>query len=344
MPPLKTEPTPIDLEKTTRNTVAVLNRLTGFHRPLPFDWDGRPAILEFVPCPPSVEVVWILQLELDGEPIEVGLSEIPEISWISPELAGVRLDGLPEELAAAVLQNCLETTLREIQALPNLEVVGLKADRDPAPKCAGSISIGWMIARGNETHWITGTMSAELKTMEALASMVERVTPSPAGSVTEIPVVLDFSIGKVACSADEIRNLKLNDILLADLEVFSADLSCEIFAGTRPLGRGKIVPGGVVITEVLGAPDSLFTEEADSVEMPGAGAFREIGGSLECLVARRSIPSGKLSRIHPGLRLGMSVSKDPEMILLSGGKKIGAGRCLQVGDRQGIRITDLATA
>lgn len=339
MPSLPTESIAFPFETCGRLEAAVLGKLTGLFRKLTFDWDGRPAFLRFEPKQPVGRgISWVVGVELEGHFFDIGLGRLPEISWIAPELAGLELEGLPQELGAGILQVCFESVLSQSGIGLAIKVLSVSPVQEESG--SNSLVVGWSISRGDREGWMSGILTGDLDAFRFLESKVSKVPASPCRSCDNIPVVIDFSVGSVKCSADDIQSLEINDVLMGEFSEFLDKGICRIVAASRPIGYGKVLDDGVNIagffsdslggkTEDTRSPD-IHHEASSSIEM-----------SLDFVIDRRMLSVSQLSNLQLGSVISGAFPKPTPVSVVCSGQKLASGEFIPVGSRNGVRITRL---
>lgn len=333
------DPVAFPLPRYPLESLATLNRLTGYRRQLPFEWDGRPLNFEFHEEPEPPEGEWMIQLTFEGHPLRAILHKIPEVSWMFPDLAGVRLEPLPEELAAAVLEVCLEAMTGNVRGQLDLRIQSISRTDGRGAVEDGHLSVGCSVARGDIPRWMVGTLSGSPDAMRHLAASVSRVAAEPDPAFGEVPVVLGFFIGGFTCSHAELASLAVNDVIMGDFGTYPVDGSCTIVAGSLPLGMGKVKAGGIAITKVYDETENVATRRAPAPVAAEGSAGEPL--QVEFLLARRTVPARVLGQLGVGKLLGIPLQPDPEVSMLVSSKMIGSGQLVRVGSRRGLRINNL---
>src|SRR6187399_2260574 len=78
------------------------NAVAGKKRLLRFTWNGQQAELVFTALKHALVPQWTAKVQIGGHEFIVQLHQMPELGWMAPELAGVDIAVLPQELACAV--------------------------------------------------------------------------------------------------------------------------------------------------------------------------------------------------------------------------------------------------
>jgi flagellar motor switch/type III secretory pathway protein FliN len=326
-------------DSCSRLEVVELGELTGLSRQLNFNWDGRPATLRFERVPsPQRGASWVIEVELEGHAFDICLRALPEISWIAPELAGLKLEGLPEELGAGILQVCVESVLSNSGIGLDLKVLGVSHVEEELKQ--GSFSVGWSISRGTREKWMAGLLTGDADSFRFLKSKVSEVPPSPCRPCDDIPILIDLSVGRIKCSVDDLQALEVNDVLMGEFSEFMDKGTCRLVAGSRPIAYGEIGDDGVKITGFFGDSSGGNLESIQSPDLP-LEESSSVEIRLDFVVDRLALRVSQLSSLQLGSVIGGTFSKPSPVSVVSDGQKLALGEFVPVGRRNGVRITRL---
>ena len=129
------------------NAVAAKKRL------IRFMWSGQQAELVFTALKHALVPQWIAKVQIGGHEFIVQLHQMPELGWMAPELAGVDIAALPEELACAVWQSCLgEVAATLAKAGVPLEVTSFVRSNGTADAPSGEF-LEWAVNRVGQNGW-----------------------------------------------------------------------------------------------------------------------------------------------------------------------------------------------
>ncbi len=342
------KPPPLELETINREALAVANALAGRCREVSFEWDRRDSTLKFEMNPANRSVSWVVHAVLNGHDLQVGLTQLPEFSWMSPDLAGVRIEGLPPELATGVLQVCLESVTTKLIG-QQIEFKILRVESHSGDWDLSPTSLGWTVKRGLRDGWMTGLLRGDAAGLEHLASLVAKVLPTPYRQRDEVPFAMDVVIGQTECASEVLRGLETNDILLGDFESFRKKGLCGLYAGSHKVAEGALEGVRLKLTDM---PPRMEASEMDLAQ-PSAGDGESAGEDaapsavpvrLMFVLSRGVLPARQLSRLQAGQEFEIPANSLKEVSVLCGGSKIAEGELMEAGTRAGIRIRKLYPA
>jgi len=112
----------------------------------------------------------------------------------------------------------------------------------------------------------------------------------------------------------------------------------------RPLAAAHFEDGRFVIDRLMEDPmseiDPMDVEESPiRIQDPD-----EIEVRIDFELSRISLPLGELRNIRPGYSFELDVPAPGSVRIVSGGREIGRGELVRIGDRLGVRVTELFSA
>ncbi len=332
-PPLSIRPHPQPVRRP--EFVRLANRIAGHRRSLAFQWNGRTVELVFSALDQPLHGAWTLGLELGGHPLNLVLSRLPEIAWISPTLAGIDLRDLPEELACGLIEACFGEIL---DALAKQGVdVRVTSAQPLAPTETVEECLQWSLNRGEETGWMHGHLHGADAALEHLATLLQRVRVCAQPQEEHLPVALHFIAADLHLPLAELRRVALHDVLLADGKPFLAGRVCQIHAGPRVLGEATMNQQTFTLTHLHPATPLMDAAPAN----PALHDFDDLEIHLTFSVGSTVSTVGELRGLAPGFVFELPHLAGEGVSILANGKVIGKGEWIEVGGRTGIRVTEL---
>jgi type III secretion system YscQ/HrcQ family protein len=314
--------------------VRISNDVAGKKRSLRFAWNGQPAELEFTALKHSLVPKWTARIQLAGHGFTVHLHHMPELGWMAPELAGVDITVLPEELALSALQSCLADVVAAL-AKAGVEVsvnsfVPFKGGAVP------SESLAWAVSRGTDVGWLRGTLSGQDTGWQHLASLIAQAPANPGPVPEQIPFPITVIAGSLRCGQPLLKELELQDVLLAEVRGFLAARECFLLLRGRPFGIGQANGSSITIKQVnLNGTHKM----AETTKEPAA--LDELEVELTFVVGQKTVTLGELRTLAPGASFELGAPIGEAVTIHANGRPIGKGELLEVGDRVGVRITEL---
>ena len=349
-----------------RNLARLSSRLAGrdIAVPVPCGKTGmifilRPetAGLEFPATRDSVSEIGEAQtnvmLETDGEGWEIrAWGRAAEILLAPPD--GLNPEDIPAELKPALLALTLEPLLdRASQALGHtLRLAGAR-QKDSAPEnpARESFILPFTLAdsAGNSAGagWARIPLSAAA--LSALADMAKAFPRRPAADCSALPLSLSLCAGREPFPVKILREAEPGDVLRFSSPAKSP-LTLEVNGRalwTASLADGKITLDGVLNKKPEEAAMSATPENAgaSTAEPKTPGLSPEDIDALEITLSleldERRITIGELATLGPGQILDTTASLEAPVTIKAGGKAVGKGRLVEVGDNLGVLIASL---
>lgn len=302
--------------------VRLVNRIVGVRRLLSFQWNGQTASLNFTHEHLASRGGWKLGVVLGGHDLNVSLNRLPELTWVSPTLAGIELQGLPPELTCALI----EASLGEIFEALTKEGIDVRITSVQSFNFLDepNETIEWRVDYGSETGWIRGAVAGDDKGLEHLANLLQR---APIAAVIEdmsLPMPVGIVAGAMPISLAELQQVEVHDVLLADLTPFAKGQICELRSGKQTFGNGTLT-------------DKIFTLKQLSTMATNA-PVNDLEIELTFVVGQSTLTVGELRSLAPGFVFELAGVCDG-VTICANGKEIGKGELLEVGDRVGVRVT-----
>jgi len=333
-PPIRRHPLPAVRPEFVR----LGNRIAGHRRTLGFQWNARPVELRFSATSATACGSWTLGLELDGHPLHLVLSRLPDIAWVSPTLAGIDLQDLPEELACGLIESCfgeIIVALAKQGVAIRMKFVTPFSARESAEEC-----LEWTLDRGEEKGWMHGHLMGDDAALNHLASLMQKVPPQAYLPAEDLPIQVHLVACELRLPLAELRRLSLHDVLLSDGKAFLKQRLCQVQAGSRVLGEATIGDHACTLTHLN--PASIAMEETH-LSQP-IHDFDDLEIHLTFSVGSVNSTVGALRGMVPGYVFELPSLAGDGVSILANGKVIGKGEWIEVGERTGIRVTELYSA
>ena len=318
------------------------------NRKLSVVWNGRDTDLKFVPVVKSSnsEENWIADLEVNEHHYFVAIHKMPDIAWIFPDLTGVAIAELPEELAKELLSVCFEHSLDQI-ADDQLKVKIHSLEHKLPSLENTSLETGWQISCGSRAKWLTGTLSGEPAAMSFLADLTSKAPTCPVRSIENIPLLVSVSIGEIMLPSNELKNLAENDVILGDFDGFTETGKCDLFLGSRKIATGNLNGDRISLLATTEEPGLNQSDSSD----PQARHLPENEGSesdtgninipLRFVIGSCFLTSADLSSLSPGMDVTAASISREYVSLLTDGKKVASGKLVKIGTSNGIQISQI---
>jgi type III secretion system YscQ/HrcQ family protein len=273
-------------------------------------------------------------LQLAGHDFTAHLHHMPELGWMAPELAGVDITVLPEELACSALQSCLADVLAALgKGGVDLSVTAFAPAKGVK---LPSEFLEWSVNRGSDTDWLRGTLSGPDAGWQHLAALMAQAPANPGPPKDQIPFPLTVIAGSLRCAPSLLKVLDLHDVLLAEVRSYLSTRECYLLLRGRPFGTGQANGSTITIKQVnLNGTQKM----AETTKEPAA--LDELEVELTFVVGQKTVTLGELRSLAPGAAFELGAPIGEAVTIHANGRPIGKGELLEVGDRVGVRITEL---
>lgn len=273
--------------------------------------------------------------------------------FIDPELQGLVFEDLSEELQSVLIQ-VLGETLKDIFAQfhqPLTFNAGSISKNEQPVACLNIsdetrsiITIGITSNNGNIAFWqaIAKTISSE-----QILHM-------------SLDFCFDREIGGVCLTLDELRGLRLGDVLLNQWQkdVVRFTYGHFAFLGKKENNNISVIKGFMSEKEDLPVgiiPDETEpqtteelaeeqpTEASEPVEATPTASLDGLPVNITFQMGQQTLTLEQLQQVNEGYVFELTPNADEMINIVANGQIIGQGRWVQVEDHTGVQVTHLAT-
>ncbi|HLA70948.1 MAG TPA: type III secretion system cytoplasmic ring protein SctQ [Steroidobacteraceae bacterium] len=260
-----------------------------------------------------------------------------------------QVDLLPEDLALAALQLSLSELTAQLEQLSGRRVRLVRAGPAdaksllPAP-FRYSISLDSEVARDG----IEGVVAADAAGLGLLALLARRQPPQSRSTDPSTPVPLRLEVGEMKIPLAALRTVALNDLLLPDTHIDAAAPAVRLRADSRHSVRATLKESSLVIESIL-QEERPMAPSSDKAAVSGAAGLAGLAG-LDGIEVRlgfdlgdKTLTFGELAALQPGQVLALDVALPRLVAIRANGSLIGRGELVQLAERVGVRVVELAT-
>jgi type III secretion system YscQ/HrcQ family protein len=325
---------------------ALRNRLLSAGGRLAFEAGSSRWKIHVLPeTPRGYRAAYAAEAEVRGRALRLDLDRLPLPGLLGYPLEGVPDLEVPEDLLPALLEGALagllaaaETVLGSPVRIMRVRAVPRDAEFEEDPE-GHRLDLGLKEEEGPGRIRARPFLDAE--EMEALA---EAATAAPAtgndadkeNAWDRVPVRLVIRAGEVRMAAEELAGLEAGDVVLLDRDPASAgalrllagegDDTRYQWAGTRK-GDAAVIEKEIAVENLdKGAVEGAATH-LESVEVPLAF---DLGTRPAALAELRALAAGTV--------VELPANPEGRVTLRAGGRAIGTGTFVMIGDRAGVRI------
>ena len=297
-------------------------------------------------------------LEADGESWEIRVWGRASEALLAPP-DGLNPEDIPAELKPALFSLALEPLLdRASRALGHTLRLARPPrsgvfPQDSSPDSTGreSFIVPFTLAdsAGNPAGAGRARIPLSAAALTVLADLARAFPRRPAADCSALPLSLSLCAGRESFPVAILREAEPGDVLRFSCPAQPA-LTLEVNGRalwTASLAAGKIILEGVLNKIPEEAAMSALPENTGaSAAAPNApGLSREDIDALEITLSleldERSITIGELAALGPGQILDTKASLETPVTIKAGGKAVGKGRLVEVGDCLGVLIASL---
>jgi type III secretion system YscQ/HrcQ family protein len=185
--------------------------------------------------------------------------------------------------------------------------------------------------------------------LSVLADLIKIFPRRPAADCSALPLSLSLCAGRESFPVALLREAEPGDVLRF---ACPAKPALTLEAGGRALWTASLADGKITIEGLLNKhPEEAAmsaTPERVGISAAGTGEpglSREEIDALEITLTleldERRITIGELAALGPGQVLDTAASPDAPVTIKAGGKAVGRGRLVEVGDSLGVLISSL---
>lgn len=330
---------------------ALLNRLHSASGRLALEAGGTRWKVDFLPrSPRGYRAAYAVEAAVRNGKVTVDMDRLPLPRLLGYPLEGVPPLEVPEDLLPALLEGVLSGFLAAAETVLGApvrlqRVWALDSDADLVPPEGHCLHLG--LAEEAGSGRIRARLFLRDEELQALAEAAEG-SPAPAaasGGESEepwanLPVRLVVRAGGASFPASELAALAPGDVVLLDRNIAEKG---ALRIGAGEAGREKFnwtatrMEGGVLIEKEIamenldnGAAPQGAALDLETMEVPLAF---DLGARPATLAELRSLAAGTILEL-PG-------NAEGRVTLRAGGRTIGTGTLVMLGDRAGVRIDAL---
>lgn len=299
------------------------SRVIGQARRASFQLGGESYTLSFA-APEAVHVGPVVRVLAGDTSLWLRLRSWDRLFKGVDVCKGVALGELPADIAPAVVEAAAEPLLDKLQQVTGLEWTVLEVRSTDAPPTESILGLKFASAAGDD---FSGVVATNATGRELLASLIESLPLDP-GALSQLPpLVAPVEIGMTSLPIDELLTLRVHDVLMMDVSAYEPGRS----------GLIRISPS--VAWRVTAGDDKITLVERKTTTprphlpagSPTANVLFEYGQVTIPLDVLEGLEAGKeLAREHHD-KVRLSID----------GRHIAAGELVLLGNRLGVRISEM---
>ena len=287
------------------------------------------------------------------EEVQLLISTNHLCEFIDPELQGLTFEDLSDELRTLLIQ-VLGEMLKDIFAQFHQTLVFKNGTLFNNEKPIACLNISDESRRIIEIGVIDNKANDAF--MEAIAQLI-----SPEQNVfTTLEICFKQEVGGARLSLEELRTLRLGDVLLNQWQKDVIRFSYKNFAflGKKENNNISVIKG--LMDEKEDLPVGIIPDEAEpetttetaeeptsevpvSADAPSTMSLENLPVNIVFQVGQQTLTLEQLQQLQEGYVFELEPQADEAIRVVANGQIIGQGRWVQVEDHTGVQITHLAT-
>ncbi len=348
---------PLSLPRLAPEAVRASNRFFGSGRGLRFTAGDRQWTVRASTARPGAEWRVGLSLRVAGHQTALYLDSPVMALWQGTSLTPEDFLVLPGELRAAALEARLEELTTGFTAATGHPVTLDSCSLEPEESWYAEESVPLRLVR-DDGLILSGALTASPEGLAFLADLFrEAAEPAPqAGDWLAAVVAARVRARGPALTPPECAALEPGDIILTAADPSDQGLAVRLVVGSTAScsaryqsGTLTLESGELVMDDTMDAvqpaeegPDALRDADApESEEKAAPVRLDTLPLPLHFDLGGLDITLGELAELAPGHVFTLTAPVDEPVRILLSGRYVGKGSLVSVGDRLGVRITEL---
>ena len=290
------------------------------------------------------EPLYQISLEVGGRPLDLLFPKAVLQRAFTSIDATLDLDSLDQEARTALIEYYAEDFLEYLEKVAATEIKVLAADdfeeEDVDPAFLFSFD-----------HHILGDFPLGLECDRSLATRLRKVFDkqrAKAPTRRDIAVTIAFRIGHTTMDLSDLYDVGVGDGIVLDTCSYDENMIYAV-VNEKLLGRCRIAENGPeLMTHMLNKPKHaearyiMDDELDDSVEPVEVGSLGELPVTLVFEVGRLEMPLSVLESLGEGHIFDLGKSQAHIVDIMTGGRVIGSGGIVRIGESFGVRVRHFA--
>lgn len=330
--PLSPLLTPQDLPPRTprqesEDALAILrHQVVAWFRPVALKLGSQPiaASFSFGPVDEHRATEVVIESKCHGAPFRWAWHELPDFGRLQPELAGLDLRLLPQELGLSVLDWLFESPLQALEKMG----LSLKVEKFLAQDTEGSVAdLGWKLELPDLQCVWTGSLQTDAKGLKLLADVIATVPVELELSQAEHRINTSLEWGHQILSNRALADLKPHDLVVLKDQELRAQ-KATFLVQTQARGTAQLVENA---WQLAGVDSPQRALEADQVLL-----------SVTSFPVSQTL--SELQQMRLNAPLNFPSAPEGRVLLWSDGRCLGEGEWMPLGEVAAVRIVELKDA
>lgn len=331
---------PLPLASLAPRMVKLTNQVVGRHRPLVFKTILGVFQLSFSAALPDYRAVASLKLRFGADQVlPVGIDSYPPAPLLTQALSAAVLDNLPPEVQTVLLETALEEVLEQC-AKASRQSVSLEGVSTSDLATPDGTAIFFQLHDASGACVLRGHLPGHVATWEWVAAQLSNTPVAAARGCESVPVVCRVEVGRTRLPMHQLRDLALNDVVLLD-ECLDPLRGAWIILSPEIRLQAALEKRSATILNMASDPTAQPHSSAPADKTQPVN-LEALPVQLVFEAGEKTIAFGELKGLKQGFTFELDGTPAKPLTIRANGKVIGAGELVQIGDKTGVRIVELA--
>jgi type III secretion protein Q len=291
---------------------------------------------------PWPEQAFALDIEWGGAALQiVAPASLPALLHAHRFPSGA-LDVLPDELALAAFEATWRELLGQLERLSGRRVRLQRIRRGtPVPLPEQAFVFVLTLDSTAAADGVHVVLAADAPAL-ALLALLARRCPLPARPAPhpQQPLRLRLTLGGLALSVAQLRQLNVHDVLLPDTAIDTLAPRLALRPDAHHQLHARLTPDGLQIESALERTYMTAPPAADNAATPGRVEDIEVRITFD--LGDKILTVGELGALQPGQVLALDGSVPTRVAIRANEHLVGYGELIRLDDRTGVRVIELA--
>jgi type III secretion protein Q len=341
---------------------ADLNLILGRGVGIPFRALDLDLELSFTADLPGGKPALSIGLAIDGAPLAVFLEDFFFVRALEPLLPDAALASAPPALRAAAIEVALAELMDSFERATGRKVAVVTAE-DGAGGGEDGPRLGFVLREPRGADRVRGWIRADARALALVAGLLKDRPPVLRAPPDDLPVPIRLEIGATLLPQADLAALQPQDIILVENCFLTADDSLILRLSPRLAWKAKIEAAAIIVTQQVkdtmaqGAAERPGPEPGKPGEKAGGKASEKAGGkppepqvasldeieiNLVFELGERLLTLAEIRAIDKGYVFDLGKDWRHAVAIRANGRLIGSGELIEVEDRLGVRVIELA--
>ena len=324
---------PLELESLSPLRVTLGRLLSSRKASFQASWHDRPLELAINPEQPENLPPWQLSLEINGQPLEVFISN-KFLDHLLPDQMNHKAAGrLPEDLLLAALEHSLTPLLQMFSQSIGLSIVFTEFEPTDVSMIQSTLALDVSVD-GVKTQ-------IQLELNDLVLGIINAFPAHLTARMPDIPFWASLELGRTRLPLSDLERLENGDVVFLDQHVSGQQLILRVNRQLAFLGEASGTQ--VTIKQRLQAMDEQAEQQTpqDNSQESSSVDLNDLPVDLMFEVGQQQMSAAELQGIQPGYIFELDRPIEQPVKIRANGKFIGECQLVQIENRLGALVTRL---